>query len=357
MTFIDTKRRKEDNKFMRNIKSLSTTILTLGILGLSTITASATGLDASWQRMDYMQQKEVIEKTIEENTKELDELKNKANSTKDYLVKNENEIVDVQKTYQAKKSVTKYNIGSNNDLMLLEMVLNSGSVSELFRNLDIAKEVYIQKNKTLNTLNEKEEQLLELREEANVEYEKVVSEVEAKENELKKLEEINTELEELIKRKAEELAFNPNDLLQKSNVSVEDMYKALEGTALYELAPVYVEAENLYGVNALFIAGLTAQESAWGTSNRAVNDNNLTGFGVYSNGSVGINAPTKRDNILQTTRWIRNKYLTPGASYYNGYGIRDVNVRYCIGANGTADFHWSENITKIATSLLNKINK
>lgn len=340
---------------MKNRAILNITMLTLGILGINSVTAFATSND-SWSSLDYVEQKTIIEQNISDISLEVTELKEKTNVLKEYLAENETEIVDTQKEYQAKKDVTKYNVGSNNDLMMLEMVLNSDSIGEFLQNLDIAKGIYVQKNKTLHSLNYKEEQLLELREKTNEEYSKLEELLIAKEDELSKSEEAKVELEELIKRKAEDVGFNPDDLLQKSNVSLDDMYKALEGTGLYELAPVYVEAENLYGVNALFIAGICAQESGWGTSDRAIRDNNLTGFGVYGDSAVGINAPTKRDNILMTTKWIKNKYLTPGASYYKGYGIRDVNVSYCIGYNGSTDFNWSEHISEIANKLLNKIN-
>ena len=146
--------------------------------------------------------------------------------------------------------------------------------------------------------------------------------------------------------------FNHQNVLELSHVTVDDLYTVLEGTELYDLAPIYVEAENLYGVNALFIAGLTAQESGWGTSQRAINDNNLTGFGVYSKSAVGINANTKRDNILQTTAWLKDKYLTEGGSFFNGYSIRAVNIKYCLGSDGQTDYHWSSNITAISLSLI-----
>lgn len=340
---------------MKHVKSLKTLLITLCILSSSTINGFAVSQNLSLDNLDYTQRKEFLESAITENNKELNDITQQVNSTKDYLVQNETEIVNIQKTYDVKKSVTKYNIGSNNDLMLLEMVLDSDSVTEFLRNLDLAKDVYIQKNKALNTLTQKEEQLLELREKANKEYETLVSNFDEKKVELINLENAKTELDSLINRKNGELSFNPNNLLEISNASVDDIYKCLQGTALHELAPVYIEAENLYGVNALFLVGLTAQESGWGTSRRAVEDNNLTGFGVYSDGSTGINAHTKRANILQTAKWLKEKYLTPGAILYSGFGIRDVNVRYCIGVDGTSDFHWSENISKIASESLAKI--
>lgn len=339
---------------MKYTKFLKSLLITICVLGSSTIHGFAVGVELS-DDLDYTQKKQILERAITENSKELENISNQVNATKEYLVQNENEIVNIQKTYSAKKNVTKYNIGSNNDLMLLEMVLNSNSITDLLRNIDLAKDVYIQKNKALNTLTQKEEQLLELRQKANKEYESLVANMDTKQEELNNLQTAKTELDTLISRKSDDLIFNPNNLLEISNASVDDIYKCLEGTALHELAPVYIEAENLYGVNALFLVGLTAQESGWGTSRRAVEDNNLTGFGVYSDSSKGINSHTKRGNILMTAKWLKEKYLTPGAILYNGFGIRDVNVRYCIGVDGNSDFHWSENISKIASESLAKI--
>ena len=149
--------------------------------------------------------------------------------------------------------------------------------------------------------------------------------------------------------------FNHANVLEVSHVTVEDLYSVLEGTALYDLAPIYVEAENLYGVNALFIVALTALESGWGTSDRAVYDNNLTGFGVYTDDSVGINATSKRENILMTTSWLKEAYLTEGGKYHNGFSVYSINIRYCLTETGEVNTHWSETITTIAYDLLSEL--
>lgn len=340
---------------MKHVKILNSLLITFCILGSSNLSAFAFDENLPLDNLDYTQQQQLLVSRINENSSELEQINKQVDETKNYLVQNENQIINTQKTYESKKTATIYNVGSNNDLLLIEMVLNSDSVSDFLRNIELAKGVYIQKNKTLNTLNQKEEQLLELREKANEEYEKIVATANDKQQELDFFNNKKAELDILMSRKSDELVFNPNNLLDRSNASVDDIYKSLKGTALYELAPIYIEAENLYGVNALFLVGLTAQESGWGTSRRAVEDNNLTGFGVYNNSSKGLNSQTKRDNILRTAKWLKDKYLTPGQSLYSGYGIRDVNVRYCIGVNGTSDFDWSASISKIASESLEKI--
>ena len=71
------------------------------------------------------------------------------------------------------------------------------------------------------------------------------------------------------------VSFNSEDVTQPSNVSLYHMKKALKGTPLYKEAQSFVDAERQYGVNALFLAGIVANESAWGKSNRAQTQNNL----------------------------------------------------------------------------------
>lgn len=163
------------------------------------------------------------------------------------------------------------------------------------------------------------------------------------------------EQEDIVEEVVLEKAFNPNNVLEVSNVTEEDLYKLLEGTGLYDLAPIYVEAEREYGVNALFIASLTAQESAWGRSHRAIYDNNLTGFGVYNAHSEGINSNSKRENILSTTKWLKEAYLNPTGKHYNGTSVWQINMQYCLLANGKPDYQWAENIVSIGYSFLRKL--
>lgn len=197
--------------------------------------------------------------------------------------------------------------------------------------------------------------------EALSEVQEISSENVEKENNIleeENLEEVEVleEVEDIVEEEVlKEVHFNSQNVLEISNVTEEQLYRALEGTALYELTPIYIEAEQLYGVNALFIVSLTAQESAWGTSDRAVYDNNLTGFGVYSASSEGINAQSKRDNILKTTAWLKEAYLSETGDYFNGHSIRSINKSYCLDEYENPDYHWSNNITSIGFDLLSEI--
>ena len=123
----------------------------------------------------------------------------------------------------------------------------------------------------------------------------------------------------------------------------------MEGTALYDDAKAYVKAEEKYHVNAVFLMGIAAHESAWGTSRRAREDNNLTGYGVTSDHAKGINKSTKEAGLLATAETLHEKYLTSGGSYYVVTSAAAVNKHYCVGGE------WAAAVVKNAYLLMNRL--
>lgn len=97
---------------------------------------------------------------------------------------------------------------------------------------------------------------------------------------------------------------------------------------------------------------LTAEESRWGTSNRARTQNNLSGYAVYSASAKGASFGSKGESIMATAKLIGEEYINPNGQYYNGSSIASVNIRYCPNDGG----QWSSNITQIAYELVSKIN-
>ncbi len=156
-------------------------------------------------------------------------------------------------------------------------------------------------------------------------------------------------LKQQIKEEQQTRYFNPNDVSALSHITVADAKHILEGTALYEDAKAYVKAEEKYHVNAVFLMGIAAHESAWGTSRRAREDNNLTGYGVTSDHAKGINKSTKEAGLLATAETLHEKYLTPGGSYYAGTSAAAVNKHYCVGGE------WAAAVVKNAYLLMNRL--
>ena len=136
-------------------------------------------------------------------------------------------------------------------------------------------------------------------------------------------------------RKHNPVIFNPYDLTVRSGVTKSQMRKMLEGSELVTLAPVFVKAEHKYGVNAVGLASIAALESARGTSRRARQDHNFTGFGVDSDDAQGINAASDQANIMRTAKWLAKSYLTQDGIYYDGTGLMEINHHY------SASFTWA----------------
>lgn len=191
--------------------------------------------------------------------------------------------------------------------------------------------------------------------------------------EYKQIEEQKREKEELEEiRKAEEaklelarresVTFNAYDVTQKSYVTEQELkevlYKTKGGDGLVPYASYFVEAEELYGLNAFFITAIAAQESGWGKK-AAGNGTNLTGYAVYTRHHTGTTFKGGvRENILATAQLIANEYVNPeGRSYtkwddYTGRSVFEINQKYCLLQDQkTVDNRWSQALNKIGNSL------
>ncbi|CUP00475.1 Beta-N-acetylglucosaminidase [Anaerostipes hadrus] len=94
---------------------------------------------------------------------------------------------------------------------------------------------------------------------------------------------------------------------------------------------------------------IAVHESAWGTSRRAQEDHNLTGYGVYSDSAKGINAPSKEENLLMTAKLLKESYLTKSGSHYKGTSLMAVNESYCTSGD------WAINVTTHAYTLMDRL--
>lgn len=137
----------------------------------------------------------------------------------------------------------------------------------------------------------------------------------------------------------EELDYD--DLLSPSNVSADE----LEAVVKYDLKPLvdtFLEAENEYGVNAVYLIAISALESGWGRYQ--FYDNNIFGFGSKEFDS-------EEECIMYVAEFIRTHYLQKDGMYYGGgFKLKHVNKSW----NGSS--HWLEVTTEIADSLIEKLN-
>lgn len=174
-----------------------------------------------------------------------------------------------------------------------------------------------------------------------------------------KQEEQRKELEKKLADKEKEIVklektryrvFCPTNLLEVSNLSENEIKSMLKGTQLEELSSAFYQCEKKYKVNCVVIMGIAAHESAWGTSRRAREDNNLTGYGVTSDSAKGINTKTKQENLLMTAKLLKERYLLPDEAYYHkAPSVIGVNYNYCV------DDDWAASVTNNGYKLMEKL--
>ena len=114
----------------------------------------------------------------------------------------------------------------------------------------------------------------------------------------------------------------------------------------------FIESQNTYGVNALIMVGVGANESGWGTSGICQNKNNLFGLNAVDS-SPGTSASTYA-SVEECIRqfadgWMSRKYLNPESGVYKGGFLGNkasgVNVKYA------SDPYWGEKAANIIWGL------
>ena len=141
-----------------------------------------------------------------------------------------------------------------------------------------------------------------------------------------------------------------SDLRTPSNLKAEDYDKMLEGTNLYGIGTALEQAEKEHSVNGLYLMGLACLESGYGTSNYAVNRNNLVGWNaVNSNPNKASYFDSKEECILYVAEKLKTNYLSENGCYFNGYSARAIDVKYC------SDKEHADKIVSIVNKLKNKI--
>lgn len=144
---------------------------------------------------------------------------------------------------------------------------------------------------------------------------------------------------------ASNTVYDVNNMLSPSNVTVEELEYALKGN-LKPLAATYIQAEEETGVNAVFIASISALESGWGKSYMASSKNNLFGYGNKTFAS-------KEESILHVANALRNNYLLSTGRYYNGTTVKAVEKCYCPTPVG----HWSGLVFQIMRQMNSSIQE
>ena len=109
------------------------------------------------------------------------------------------------------------------------------------------------------------------------------------------------------------------DLRTPSGATEADL-KQVTRAGLVGLEDTFLEAEEKYGVNAIFLISIASVESGYGT--QMYRPNNMFGYG-------GKSYPSKEACIMDVAQGLSSRYLQPGASLYGGSPtLSGVNKRY-----------------------------
>ena len=147
------------------------------------------------------------------------------------------------------------------------------------------------------------------------------------------------------------------NLREPSNYSAAELDKLysmmnLQDSPLAGKGATFKEAEERYGVNALYLMAHSALESAWGRSQIARDKNNFFGIAAYDT-SPYLSAKSF-DNvdkgILGAAKWIRENYIDYGRDHL-GNKATGMNVRYA------SDPYWGEKIASIMMTINSRLGE
>jgi LysM repeat protein len=121
-------------------------------------------------------------------------------------------------------------------------------------------------------------------------------------------------------------------LLTKSSYTAGNLQAASRALRVdngFEDFQAFVDAENKYDLNSVFIVAHAAIESAWGTSFFAKERNNLFGFNaVDSDPDLASSYASQRISILDYADFLNRNYLHEGQIFFNGATPHGIFVRY-----------------------------
>lgn len=144
-----------------------------------------------------------------------------------------------------------------------------------------------------------------------------------------------------------EIHFSPNDVTEPSNATYRQLSVVLDNTGLEGLEYAYILAEQEYQINAMFLFGITALESAFGNSRLARDKNNISGFGAFDSDPYNnaFTFETKADCIMTTARTLRHNYVDRGL-----ISTIQINSRYA------TDQGWANKVSSITGRAIKLIN-
>lgn len=114
-----------------------------------------------------------------------------------------------------------------------------------------------------------------------------------------------------------------------------------------QMAASFIQAQELWGVNAMYLMAHAALESSWGTSLIARDKKNIFGYMAFDNDPYASAATFRsmEDSVLQVSGFIRRAYLSEGGFYFKGPHLVGMNEFYA------TDPMWAVKIARTMQSI------
>lgn len=125
------------------------------------------------------------------------------------------------------------------------------------------------------------------------------------------------------------------DLRLPSGGDAEMMDSYVKATPLAGLGKTWMEAEEKWRINAVFLCALACHESDFGRSRIARDKNNIYGYRAFDGDPYNSakSYGSFKESIEDVCSLLVRQYLFPTGSFYNGPTPRGVNVRYASDKN------------------------
>jgi Mannosyl-glycoprotein endo-beta-N-acetylglucosaminidase len=138
-----------------------------------------------------------------------------------------------------------------------------------------------------------------------------------------------------------------SDLTRASGLTAARIERLLHGTALAGLGRTYMETEARYHVSADYLVADSILESAWGTSQIAVDKHNILCFGADDSHPYedAVSFPSFAACIDTVARYVAVHYLDPRGDSFHGPTLRGMNVLWA------TDPEWAHKVATIADSV------
>lgn len=300
------------------------TSLALGLIATSLFPLSSYAMP-NLDGLSNEEKIQVIDNTINESIQKIAEKEEEIKKNEASLEQKNKLLIDTQKQYQAKKdavdNTSNLNIknSKNGNLKILEMLLNSDSISEFLQNLELSKLMIKQNNKTLKTLDEQENQLVELRDEILKEQETLNKDKLTLEEEKTKLDELKKKVEDEIKKEEERLR---QLALQQAQARA---VQSNEASQNYVIPDANVPASERANAVISYAKQFLGVPYVWGGSTPSGFDcSGLTSY-VYKN-AVGVNLPRVASSQQGAGSRVSLSDLQAGDLIFFGYPAYHVGI-------------------------------